>query len=116
MINIERAHAPGLLRFFRPEVEATIKLAVAVGLSSFIVLSFAWGYEQQRQAQNWRLLACTYRLQDSVRRAPFMSGVLNTPDPCATMENLGLRLDVPRSGPPVDVSAINGSSRARKGS
>ena len=116
MITIERAHAPGLLRFFRPEVEATIKVAVAVGLSSLVVLSFAWSYEQQRQARNWRQLACTYRLQDSVRRAPFMSGVLNTPDACVTMEDLGLRLDVQRVGPSVDISAIKGSSSAREGS
>jgi hypothetical protein len=117
MVTLESTRAPGFLRYFRPEVEASIKMIGAIGLLSVVVLSLAWGYEQRRQARSWRQLACTYRLQDSVRRAPFMSNVLHTPDACATMDELGLKLDVPRLSPAADVSVdLPRAYRGREGS
>ncbi len=95
MIKLEGARAPGVLRFLRPDVAGAIKLAGAGGLLILFVLTLAFGYQQRQLARTWQKVACTQRLQESVRRTPFMAGVLLTPDSCATLEHLGLNLDIP---------------------
>ena len=40
------------MRFFRPEVEAALKMAGVAGLITMIVLPVAWGYEQRKQARS----------------------------------------------------------------
>ena len=47
--------------FFRPEVEAALKVIGIVGLITLIVLPVAWGYEQRKQARAWQSVACAYR-------------------------------------------------------
>jgi len=98
MIRLESTRAPGVLAFLRPEAQRLVKLAATIALMTFVVASLAWGYQQRQLAHSWQKLACTYRLQDSVRRAPMMADVLETPDSCATLEFLGLKLDYPSLG------------------
>jgi carbonic anhydrase len=76
--------------FFRAEIERSVKIgAVAMALSVFLG-TFAWGYEQRRQAQTWRDLACTYRLADVGRRATFLAVDEQTPEACGRLNELGL--------------------------
>ena len=75
-----------------------VKLSAAITLVTFVIVTLAWGYQQRQLARNWQKLACTYRLQDSVRRAPMMVDVLDTRDSCATLEFLGLTFDYPVFG------------------
>src|SRR5256885_14406318 len=92
MIRIEGIRAPGVLGFLRPEAQRAIKMIAAVAMVTFVISSLAWGYQQRQIARNWQKLACTYRLQDSVRRAPMMSDVITPSDSVATHESLGLSL------------------------
>ena len=93
MIHLEGTRASGVLGFLRPEAQRAIKLV----------------------ARNWQKLACTYRLQDSVRRAPMMTDVLDAPDSCATLEFLGLSFDYPALGVS-EVSAAPGRELTGGGS
>jgi hypothetical protein len=82
------------MRFFRPEVEAVLKVLGAATLISAIVLPTAWAYEQRQQARAWQSVACTYRMRALPRRAPLVANVEYGRDPCLTLERLGLDLDV----------------------
>jgi hypothetical protein len=115
MIRLEGTRAPGVLGFLRPEAQRLIKLAASVALLSFVLASIAWGYQQRQLALTWHKLACTYRLQGSVRRAPMMADVLDTPDSCARLEFLGLSFDYPALGVS-EVSAAPRRDRTRDGS
>ena len=93
MIRLESTRAQGALGFLRPDAQRVVKLAAAITLMSFVVASLACGYQQRQLARSWQKLACTYRLQHSVRRAPMMADVLESADSCATLEFLGLSFD-----------------------
>src|SRR5438034_1368094 len=80
MIRIEGIRAPGVLGFLRPEAQRAIKLVGLVVMVTFVIASLAWGYQQRQIARNWQKLACNYRLQDSVRRAPIMADLLDARD------------------------------------
>ena len=76
--------------FFRRDVERFFKIGVAAIAFSVFLGTFAWGYEQRRQAQSWRDLACTYRLADVGRRATFLGVDEQTPAACSRLTELGL--------------------------
>ena len=78
--------------FFRPEIERAVKIGVAAIAFSVFLGTFAWGYEQRRQAQTWRDLACTYRLADVGRRATFLAVDEQTPEACSRLSDLGLSM------------------------
>jgi hypothetical protein len=82
--------------FFRRDVEQFFKLGIVAVALSALLGTFAWGYEQRRQAQTWRDLACTYRLADVGRRATFLAVDEQTPAACSRLSDLGL--SVPGSG------------------
>jgi hypothetical protein len=82
--------------FFRPEVEAVLKMLGAGTLVGLIVLPMAWAYEQRQQARAWQSVACAYRMREITRRTPLLSNVDHVRDPCLTLHRLGLDLDVQR--------------------
>ena len=84
------------MRFFRPEVEAVLRMlgtGIVVGL---IVLPMTWAYQQRQQARAWQSVACTYRMREIATRAPLLSKLEPAGDPCGTLDRLGLELDVQR--------------------
>lgn len=84
------------MRFFRPEVEAVLKVAAVAGLITVIVLPVAWGYEQRQQARTWQNVACAYRIKEVARQTPMIGTLEYRRDACMTLEQLGLDLDVRR--------------------
>jgi hypothetical protein len=82
------------MRFFRREIEVTLKMLGVVALIGLIVLPVAWGYEQRRQARTWQNVACAYRIKEVTRSVPFVAGVERTADACATLAKLGLDVAV----------------------
>jgi hypothetical protein len=84
------------MRFFRPEVEAALKMVGAAGLITMIVLPVAWGYEQRKQARTWQNVACAYRMKEVARQTPMIATLEYRRDACVALERLGLDLDVPR--------------------
>jgi hypothetical protein len=80
------------MRFFRHEVEVTLKMLGVVTLIGLIVLPVAWGYEQRRQARTWQNVACAYRIKEVARSVPFVATVERAPDACATLARLGLNV------------------------
>ena len=84
------------MRFFRPEIETTLKMLGVMTLIGLIVLPMAWGYEQRKQAKTWQNVACVYRIKEAVRRTPIIATVDYGQDACSTVARLGLDLDPPR--------------------
>ena len=84
------------MRFFRPEIETTLKMVGVMTLIGLIVLPMAWGYEQRKQAQAWQSVACSYRMREVTRRTPVVAAVDYAQNPCITLQRLGLDLDVTR--------------------
>ena len=84
------------MRFFRPEVEAVLKVAAVAGLITVIVLPVAWGYEQRQQARTWQNVACAYRIKEVARQTPMIGTLEYRRDACMALEQLGLDLDVRR--------------------
>lgn len=84
------------MRFFRPEVEAVLKMLGVGILVGLIVLPMAWAYEQRQQARAWQSVACAYRIREITHRAPMVATVDYVRDPCRTLQRLGLDLDVQR--------------------
>ena len=80
------------MRFFRREVELTLKMLGVTLLVGLIVLPVAWGYEQRRQAKAWQNIACAYRIKEISRSAPFAGNIERAADPCSTLARLGLQL------------------------
>ena len=80
------------MRFFRHEVEVTLKMLGVVTLIGLIVLPVAWGYEQRRQARTWQNVACAYRIKEVARSVPFVATVERASDACATLARLGLNV------------------------
>lgn len=82
------------MRFFRPEIEAALKMLGVASLIGLIVLPVAWGYEQRRQARTWQNVACAYRIKELARRTPIIATVDYGREPCITLERLGLEVDL----------------------
>ena len=80
------------MRFFRHEIEIVLKGMGVVALSSLVIIPAAWGYEQRQQARQWRSVACAYRVKEVERHAPIFAPLGQRPDPCATLQRLGLEL------------------------
>jgi hypothetical protein len=77
-------------RFFRPEIEVTLKAIGVIALVSLIVLPTAWGYEQRRQARTWQTIACSYRLREITQQTQLVARDLaGAGDPCSTLRDLG---------------------------
>jgi hypothetical protein len=79
-------------RFFLPEVELVLKLFVGVMLASAFLVTLAWGYEQRRQAHVWRETACSFRMADVTRQAPFLAQNDAPRDACGRLDALGVTL------------------------
>ena len=92
------------MRFFRPEVEAVLKMLGAGTLIGLVVLPMAWAYEQRQQARAWQSVACAYRMREVAHRAPLVARVDSAGDPCRTLQRLGLELDVQR----VNIQRVSG--------
>jgi len=85
------------MRFFRPEIERTLKLIMTLVFLGLIVLPASWGYEQRRQALRWQNIACAYRISEVARRSPIVTaGVRYDGDSCSVLRRLGL--DIPAPG------------------
>ena len=80
------------MRFFRREIEVTLKMLGLVILIGLIVLPVAWGYEQRRQARTWQNVACAYRIKEVMRMAPFIANVERAPDACTALARLGFEV------------------------
>jgi len=83
------------MRFFRPEVEAVLRMLGASIVVGLIVLPMTWAYEQRQQARAWQSLACTYRMREIATRTPLPARE-PAGDPCRALDRLGLELDVQR--------------------
>jgi hypothetical protein len=83
------------MKFFRREVEISLKVLGVVILAGLIVLPIVWGYQQRAQARMWQNVACAYRIKEVTRQTPFMTGVERTADACATLARLGFKLTEP---------------------
>ena len=80
-------------RFFRPDVETVLKaLAGVVVLAAFLV-TFAWGYDQRRQAREWRETACAWRAAELARTATFVTRDVDARSACGRLEALGVSLE-----------------------
>jgi len=80
------------MRFFRHEVEVTLKMLGVITLIGLIVLPVAWGYEQRRQARAWQNIACAYRIKEVTRSLPFAANIERVPDACTALARLGLNV------------------------
>jgi hypothetical protein len=101
------------MRFFRREVEVTLKMLGVITLIGLIVLPVAWGYEQRRQARTWQNIACAYRIKEVTRSARLFAGVERTGDACAALEKLGLDLAVDSDFVLLPTAALSLPVRAR---
>jgi len=79
-------------RFFRPDVELGLKALVGAFTIGVFLVTFAWGYEQRRQAQEWRETACTWRAADLARTAPFVARDVDARSACGRLDALGVSL------------------------
>ena len=94
------------MRFFRREIEVTLRALAVVTLIALIVLPAAWGYEQRRQARAWQNVACTYRLKEVTRSTRFVPQVERGGDPCAVLERLGLTHSETEFRPETDLIVV----------
>lgn len=91
------------LKVFRPDVEACLRIALAVLVLTVVLLPLVWGYRQHSEAQAWRDLACAYRLKEALRERPVPAVHLTgRAGPCARLAELGMSLEPPRRGPAFD--------------
>jgi len=95
------------MRFFRSEIEMTLKIMGIAALISLILLPVAWGYEQRQQARTWQNIACAYRIKEVARQTPMIASVEYRRDACVALS----RLRPPPSRPPGQDCA--GKARAR---
>ena len=101
------------MRFFRREVELTLKMLGGIVLVGLIVLPLAWGYEQRRQAKAWQSVACAYRIKEIMRSSPFVGTVERGKDACATLARLGLQLSDSIDYAVLSATATTVATRAR---
>lgn len=83
------------MRFFRREVEIVLKAFGVLALVSLVTFPVAWGYAERQKARTWQTIACAYRMKEIERRMPLLAGIEPGPDPCTTLDRLGLALDAP---------------------
>lgn len=83
------------MRFFRKEIETTLKMLGVIALIGFIVLPVAWGYDQRRQALTWQNIVCAYRIREVASRTPFIAVADVGRNACGTLKHLGLDLTRP---------------------
>jgi hypothetical protein len=76
-------------RFFRRDVELVLRFLGGCLVVGAFAVTLAWGYEQRRQAQEWRELACSYRVADLASRAKFL-GLDDQRGACERLQALGL--------------------------
>jgi hypothetical protein len=94
------------MRFFRREIEVTLKALGLATLAALIVLPTAWGYEQRRQARAWQSVACTYRLKEVTRNTRVLAQVERGTDPCVLLERLGLSHSETDIRPEADLTVL----------
>ncbi len=79
-------------RFFRPDVETGLKALLGLVVLVGFLGTFAWGYEQRRQAQVWRETACAWRAAELARTAPLVARDLELRSACTRLDALGVSL------------------------
>jgi hypothetical protein len=97
ILNRFPGSAPALLNraimmrpgFFRRDVENVLRFLTAFVVLGVFAMTLAWGYEQRQQAQEWRELACSYRVADLNSRAKFL-GLEEQRGACERLNSLGL--------------------------
>lgn len=75
--------------FFRQDVENALRVVAGFVVLGTFALTLAWGYQQRQQAQEWRELACAYRVADVASRAKFL-GLEDYRGACDRLQSLGL--------------------------
>jgi hypothetical protein len=75
--------------FFRRDVENVLRFFAGFAVVGAFAMTIAWGYEQRQQAQEWRELACSYRVADLASRAKVL-GLENHSGACDRLQSLGL--------------------------
>jgi hypothetical protein len=80
-------------RFFHPTIEMGLKVVIGVVMISAFLVTLAWGYAQRQRAEEWRETACTYRMAELTRKAPFLASAEDQPThPCERLDVLGVSL------------------------
>lgn len=77
------------LKVFWPGVELCLKIGLAVVMIIVVLLPLAWGYRQHAQAEQWREVACAYRLKEALRDRRIAYAEPGG-RPCARLDELGL--------------------------
>jgi hypothetical protein len=75
--------------FFRRDVENVIRFFTGFVVLGAFALTLAWGYEQRQKAQEWREVACAYRVAELASRAKFL-GLEDHRGACDRLQSLGL--------------------------
>ena len=75
--------------FFRRDVENVLRFFAGFAVLGAFALTLAWGYQQRLQAQEWREVACSYRVADIASRAKFL-GLEDYRVACDRLQSLGL--------------------------
>ena len=81
------------MRIFVREVEIALKLLVVVSLVTAYLTTLAWGFDQRREAERWRVVACSSRLQAVERATRIVRVSTAGPLACETLDRLGLAVD-----------------------
>lgn len=84
------------MRFFRREVEVTLKVVGILALIGLITIPMAWGFQQRRLARTWQSIACAYRMKEVARQSPLVDSNDQEADACVALERLGLQLELAR--------------------
>jgi hypothetical protein len=80
------------LKVFWPGVEICLKIGLAVLMIIALVLPIAWGYRQHAEAEQWREVACAYRLKEALRDRLIAHADVGG-RPCARLDELGLQFE-----------------------
>jgi len=81
------------LRFFRPGIERTVRLALLVALGVAGLEGATWVYRTHGEAERWREVACAARLREAACRSPLLVDSATSNEPCSALQQLGLSLD-----------------------
>lgn len=81
------------MRIFVREVEIALKLLAVVSLVTAYLTTLAWGFDQRREAERWRVVACSSRLQAVERATRIVRVSTAGPLACETLDRLGLAVD-----------------------
>jgi hypothetical protein len=77
--------------FFRRDVEYVLRILGGLLVVGAFAVTLAWRYEQRLQADEWRELACAYRVADVASRAKFL-GLDEQGRACERLRSLGLNV------------------------